>query len=169
MCTLSILILVYYTVYYNLFDLFFHCTCWFFFSVVTNTLFIVLVVFFLFKQKTAYVMRISDWSSDVCSSDLLAPWRAVQRDDVPGRGGAHLEQALRLVLQVFRPGQIAQLGLQHADGLALLQQGAVQLDQFVLAALHGIGQLVDRKSVASGQSVPVSVDLGGGWIIKKKT
>src|SRR3546814_7264652 len=47
-------------------------------------------------------MRISDWSSDVCSSDL-------------------------------------------ADGLALLQQGAVQLDQFVLAALHGIGQLVKAE------------------------
>src|SRR3546814_6789437 len=29
-------------------------------------------VFFFFKQKTAYEMRISDWSSDVCSSDL--PW-----------------------------------------------------------------------------------------------
>src|SRR3546814_4146381 len=28
--------------------------------------------FFFFKQKTAYDMRISDWSSDVCSSDLLA-------------------------------------------------------------------------------------------------
>src|SRR3546814_4463296 len=28
------------------------------------------VVFFFFKQKTAYEMRISDWSSDVCSSDL---------------------------------------------------------------------------------------------------
>src|SRR3546814_8781837 len=27
-------------------------------------------LFFLFKQKTAYEMRISDWSSDVCSSDL---------------------------------------------------------------------------------------------------
>src|SRR3546814_1830569 len=27
-------------------------------------------VFFFFKQKTAYEMRISDWSSDVCSSDL---------------------------------------------------------------------------------------------------
>src|SRR3546814_3753634 len=27
-------------------------------------------MFFLFKQKTAYGMRISDWSSDVCSSDL---------------------------------------------------------------------------------------------------
>src|SRR3546814_2462119 len=29
-----------------------------------------LLVFFFFKQKTAYEMRISDWSSDVCSSDL---------------------------------------------------------------------------------------------------
>src|SRR3546814_4360320 len=30
----------------------------------------VLSIFFFFKQKTAYEMRISDWSSDVCSSDL---------------------------------------------------------------------------------------------------
>src|SRR3546814_3301694 len=30
------------------------------------------VCFFFFKQKTAYEMRISDWSSDVCSSDLRA-------------------------------------------------------------------------------------------------
>src|SRR3546814_9052886 len=30
------------------------------------------VLFFFFKQKTAYEMRISDWSSDVCSSDLSA-------------------------------------------------------------------------------------------------
>src|SRR3546814_5029099 len=29
--------------------------------------------FFFFKQKTAYEMRISDWSSDVCSSDLHGP------------------------------------------------------------------------------------------------
>src|SRR3546814_4140318 len=31
---------------------------------------ILYVLFFFFKQKTAYEMRISDWSSDVCSSDL---------------------------------------------------------------------------------------------------
>src|SRR3546814_2502583 len=31
-----------------------------------------MVLFFLFKQKTAYEMRISDWRSDVCSSDLVA-------------------------------------------------------------------------------------------------
>src|SRR3546814_4539938 len=30
------------------------------------------VLFFFFKHKTAYEMRISDWSSDVCSSDLLS-------------------------------------------------------------------------------------------------
>src|SRR3546814_3312924 len=30
-----------------------------------------LVMFFFFKQKTAYELRISDWSSDVCSSDLI--------------------------------------------------------------------------------------------------
>src|SRR3546814_9444159 len=33
---------------------------------------LLLVLFFFFKQKTAYEMRISDWSSDVCSSDLRA-------------------------------------------------------------------------------------------------
>src|SRR3546814_3105985 len=30
-----------------------------------------MILFFCFKQKTAYEMRISDWSSDVCSSDLM--------------------------------------------------------------------------------------------------
>src|SRR3546814_10875036 len=37
------------------------------------------IIFFFFKQKTAYEMRISDWSSDVCSSDLR------RLDDVPAR------------------------------------------------------------------------------------
>src|SRR3546814_3146461 len=41
--------------YYHLVQL---CMCMFF------------LLFFFFKQKTAYEMRISDWSSDVCSSDL---------------------------------------------------------------------------------------------------
>src|SRR3546814_8087585 len=43
---------------------------------------VVLVWLFFFKQKTAYEMRISDWSSDVCSSDL---------DDVPA--GASLSSS----------------------------------------------------------------------------
>src|SRR3546814_9145024 len=35
-------------------------------------------VVFVFKQKTAYDMRISGWSSDVCSSDLLKPQAATR-------------------------------------------------------------------------------------------
>src|SRR3546814_20806161 len=42
--------------------------CWIVFWIVV--LFQLVFVFFFFKQKTAYDMRISDWSSDVCSSDL---------------------------------------------------------------------------------------------------
>src|SRR3546814_10588611 len=38
------------------------------------------VVFLFFKQKTAYEVRISDWSSDVCSSDLSAAREATARD-----------------------------------------------------------------------------------------
>src|SRR3546814_106952 len=47
-------------------------------SVVSVTLF-----YFLLKQKTAYEMRISDWSSDVCSSDLEATVDAVAVPTAP--------------------------------------------------------------------------------------
>src|SRR3546814_3175820 len=52
---------------------------------------------FFFKQKTAYEMRISDWSSDVCSSDLLTevdgalivgrlPWRLARKTAIAMSG-----------------------------------------------------------------------------------
>src|SRR3546814_2264000 len=48
----------------------------------------VIICFFFFKQKTAYEMRISDWSSDVCSSDLRAVSCEIivihLHDDAPG-------------------------------------------------------------------------------------
>src|SRR3546814_5310838 len=47
-----------------------------------------MLFFFFFKQKTAYEMRISDWSSDVCSSDLTD--RRYDDDHVGGRGGGEL-------------------------------------------------------------------------------
>src|SRR3546814_3998807 len=40
-------------------------------------------VYFFFKQKTAYEMRISDWSSDVCSSDLSRSTPSVTRAVTP--------------------------------------------------------------------------------------
>src|SRR3546814_5469385 len=55
-----------------------------------NCSFFILCIFFFFKQKTAYEMRISDWSSDVCSSDLLPAatavlWHARQSRTPTGR------------------------------------------------------------------------------------
>src|SRR3546814_5400034 len=48
--------------------------------------------FFFFKQKTAYELRISDWSSDVCSSDLmLAPPITVTPPQEGGAAGSRLQ------------------------------------------------------------------------------
>src|SRR3546814_7802127 len=57
------------------------------FSICTDCM--LLMCFFFFKQKTAYEMRISDWSSDVCSSDLIA---ADPCPGEPGRPPAHADQ-----------------------------------------------------------------------------
>src|SRR3546814_1248160 len=59
------------------------------FMVSFDRFFVVLVCFFVFKQKTAYELRFIDWSSDVCSSDLsgCALWQyAAQSRLVPSRG-----------------------------------------------------------------------------------
>src|SRR3546814_2362689 len=53
------------------------------FHLITVGLHLVSCLFFFFKQKTAYEMRISDWSSDVCSSDLGAG-----REPRPGAAAA---------------------------------------------------------------------------------
>src|SRR3546814_2226204 len=51
------------------------------------------VFFFFFKQKTAYEMRISDWSSDVCSSDLQL--RVVEQVALGPSGGEPGERPYR--------------------------------------------------------------------------
>src|SRR3546814_5015466 len=79
------------------------------------------VFVFFFKQKTAYEMRISDWSSDVCSSDLREaldshglvdackarpPYR---QNDCPGAAGSQFV-ALRRKIQVFPHAVVAIAG-----------------------------------------------------------
>src|SRR3546814_10504599 len=57
-----------------------------------------LCFFFFFKQKTAYEMRISDWSSDVCSSDLVAAALDEEAGDAAGaeqrEGGVERDMAV---------------------------------------------------------------------------
>src|SRR3546814_19400251 len=61
-------------------------------------------LFFFFKQKTAYEMRISDWSSDVCSSDLparlLMP-AMIDTPDLETRAAPDDHHALRLWLRML--------------------------------------------------------------------
>src|SRR3546814_1570587 len=60
------------------------------------------VCFFFFKQKTAYEMRISDWSSDVCSSDLDACDGAPEgfkHAPVNSRGNPEVRFALEVYLE----------------------------------------------------------------------
>src|SRR3546814_16475925 len=64
--------------------------------------------FFFFKQKTAYEMRISDWSSDVCSSDLFSGFP----QEMPRRGLARARPDLRSA----ENGRLATLHLQFAIG-----------------------------------------------------
>src|SRR3546814_4283922 len=68
------------------------------------------VACFLFKQKTAYEMRISDWSSDVCSSDLLvglistlaALAIGVPLGAVAGYAGGRVDDALMRFTEFFQ-------------------------------------------------------------------
>src|SRR3546814_2515431 len=55
-------------------------------------------MFFFFKQKTAYEMRISDWSSDVCSSDLRKEERRMSVSIRLARGGAKKRPYYRIVV-----------------------------------------------------------------------
>src|SRR3546814_19140740 len=106
-------------------------------------------------------MRISDWSSDVCSSDLL------RRRDLVGQGGDH---DVGLLARVRGPGaHAAHAGFVHGS-----QVGGGG-DDFrgggIVGAAHVLAQIAprgDRQSVVLGKSVSVSLDLGGRRIIKKK-
>src|SRR3546814_5357533 len=70
---------------------------------------LILRLFFFFKHKTAYEMRISDWSSDVCSSDLSARPSAAASDVFPGaphrRGAARIKSSLDRWPTPIRPAQ----------------------------------------------------------------
>src|SRR3546814_8188115 len=58
---------------------------------------------FFFKQKTAYEMRISDWSSDVCSSDLVKPCYAVDKTvDLSHAGVALFQMSFQDLVDILR-------------------------------------------------------------------
>src|SRR3546814_15505641 len=81
-----------------------------------SVFFWVVFFFFFFKQKTAYEMRISDWSSDVCSSDLWL-WRI--RDGPSRRDGCRPAPASGArALPAPRGGGAGRQGRAHGSATA---------------------------------------------------
>src|SRR3546814_16210695 len=118
--------------------------------------------FVFFKQKTAYEMRMSDWSSDVCSSDLytaqgevasplgndhpfVRPYGQFPCKDGYVFFGGYTDKFWRITCETFGEPEVA--------------------DD---PEINSMRKRSDRKSVVKGKSVSVRVDIGGRRIIKKK-
>src|SRR3546814_12942897 len=135
-------------------------------------------------------MRISDWSSDVCSSDLEPPrWRLWLRRTL--RWGLGLAVVALVALGVavgiavqrmpsFEELKKSPAGqtirVRAADGTVFLSLGPNYgrwltlraTPQVMQDAMAAVADRRDRQSVVEGKSVSVRVDVGGGRIIKKK-
>src|SRR3546814_6870680 len=105
-----------------------------------------MIFFFLFKQKTAYEMRISDWSSDVCSSDLAAARKGAQQ----------VQRRRRLVIRLDHPLRVGRapgrFETDVVDDVAAIagQRDAAHIFQIGRARLGELAR--DRKSTRLNSS-----------------
>src|SRR3546814_11608611 len=102
-------------------------------------------------------MRISDWSSDVCSSDL---------EDTPFT--PPLPPVVQRLVRTIRARRITPPQPVAVDEDDPAQHPPILNPRLAMALGKVRLQTRDRKSVVSGKSVSVRVDLGGRRIIKKK-
>src|SRR3546814_14270199 len=102
-------------------------------------------------------MRISDWSSDVCSSDLEVAWYAAMRERFPGRTMFGLSLIDEADQNLSYNGLTLRLDQEMRDYLMAKWPNRADTT------------LLDRKSVLAGKSVSVRVDLEGRRMIKKTT
>src|SRR3546814_15194277 len=141
-------------------------------------------IFFFFKQKRAYEMRISDWSSDVCSSDLTnvgggrwprCPKRCRRRTATQSRrraraADARLQPPMKVSNSSFTFSTTMTDAITQASDAS---HGAITkrpiFSRSVTKRTSGItAHGRDRKSVVEGKSVSVRVDLGGRRTIQKE-
>src|SRR3546814_18679407 len=123
-----------------------------------------LVGFYFIKQKTAYELRISDWSSDVFSSDLAdtrlnrekPPTKAMTDHLLSSRASCASSIMSSTAATVSSPATNTKVAI-------LITSGALRSRKGERNAAP-----IDRKSVVEGKRVSVRLDLGGRRIIKKK-
>src|SRR3546814_20981922 len=129
-------------------------------------------------------MRISDGSSDVCSSDLgivfgfglslsgmLNPARVQGFLDVFGAWDPSLAFVLGGAVVVAFIGVQVMKRMRHPafdDSFHVPPSRRIDAPLIIGSALFGLGWGIDRKSVVSGKSVSVRVDLGGRRIFKQQ-
>src|SRR3546814_18363664 len=103
-------------------------------------------------------MRISDWSSDVCSSDLL---RMVSRHICACRSAPSTNPLIAAVIpMIVAAARMISVVVRLAELSARVRRPKM-LDGAI------VGDVRDRKSVVKGKRVSVRVDLGGRRILKK--
>src|SRR3546814_9281372 len=107
-------------------------------------------LFFFFKQKTAYEMRISDWSSDVCSSDLHMIERFLRYAGIGGDGFEEIDTCLGRQ-------QIGHRHLMRETGRRPLEGGGEIEDHLAVLPHHNasVGEAApveDRKSTRLNSS-----------------
>src|SRR3546814_8098381 len=126
-------------------------------------MFFFIISFFFFKQKTAYDMRISDWSSDVCSSDLAAveKQRLVRALAAhPLHDGGHAVEAAHLAVG---PGERGEVHRGQGIGLGASRPQVEHLQE--VGAGHMRGQALDLadaeidRRLAEVQRLHLRVDL----------
>src|SRR3546814_12382881 len=138
-------------------------------------------------------MRISDWSSDVCSSDLARGRSVTARDpafrcssasrlrDEPAAGTASTVRAFLLIEHSGPWGVDALRDARLPEGLGGAVTGAAKAAKVRPLLIRRAGRrapaegvrvfaafAVDRKSVVSGKRVSVRVNIGGSRILKQK-
>src|SRR3546814_11965345 len=101
---------------------------------------ICLIWFFFFKQKTAYEMRISDWSSDVCSSDLQSD--SAKSDDV-----AAAPPGKQCVMQVIGDGNEIAAPDPRAEYLSV-----ARVDQHLAQIVRSEERRVGKECVSTCRS-----------------
>src|SRR3546814_8712716 len=97
-------------------------------------------MFFFFKQKTAYEMRISDWSSDVCSSDLVA----LSLEELHAQGAFETTHDAA--------AQYTPDGISRADQKLMALKDAGDIPGFLLAAIQARKNLVISGATGSGKT-----------------
>src|SRR3546814_2635506 len=134
-------------------------TSWVFFVGVCGDVVVVCLLCFFFRQRTAYELRISDWSSDVCSSDLPG-------DDPDLDEAARELRAFRRDADVAGAGKVAaeadRMAVDRGDHrhLAVHQRADDRLHALAIIGAGGIGLVehADAGAVLHAFQVPTGAE-----------